>query len=65
MKIRKFCLCGKKLEREACDEESAFQAVTLWRQGHNGPDCGIANKAQYDEAIKRLIQSKVAQNRND
>ena len=55
MKVRKFCLCGVKLERECCDEDSARQAVEMFRLAHAGSGHGPANHVEYNRIIKRLI----------
>lgn len=56
MKVRKFCACGVKLERECADEESARQVVARFRFEHLGAGHGPVNATQYEEVIRRIIQ---------
>jgi hypothetical protein len=52
-------MCGKKLEMEAADSESANQKIELWRKSHMGPYCGVANEMQYNKVVKQLIADRV------
>ncbi len=55
MQIRKFCLCGQKLERQATDEDTARQVVEAWRLEHTGAGHGPASGVLYKRAIAKLI----------
>jgi len=58
MRIRKFCMCGRKLELNAVDEYSANQKIELWRKSHMGPYCGVANEMQYNKVVKQLVDER-------
>jgi hypothetical protein len=58
MRIRKFCLCGRKLEINACDEESARQKVELWRMSHGGPYCQVTTEMRYNQVVRKLIAER-------
>ena len=64
MKLRKFCACGMKLEREVCDEETAEQVLILWRRSHNGRDCAPINEAGYRKVVSRIISRRAARTRH-
>ncbi|HKQ06629.1 MAG TPA: hypothetical protein VJ464_15960 [Blastocatellia bacterium] len=58
MLVRKFCACGKKLEREVADEMSAYQTVMRFWLEHSGRGHGPVSGGQYLKIIQRIIQSK-------
>jgi hypothetical protein len=62
VKVRKFCLCGCKLERDAADEESARELVWMWRNEHSGEGHGPANEKQYLRAVSRIVGNKAKRN---
>ncbi len=55
MQIRKFCLCGSKLERQAADEETARRLVMVWRNAHIGEGHGPASERAYRRVLSRII----------
>lgn len=56
MKVRRFCKCGVKLDREVADEDTARRAVALFWREHGGAGHGIINAKQYAEIIARIIK---------
>lgn len=56
MKIRKYCRCGVKLEREASDEEVARQLVEAFWTAHAGVEHGPIMRREYDAKIRALIK---------
>jgi hypothetical protein len=63
MKLRKFCSCGVKLEREAADEDSARRIVATFRLEHSGAGHGPTDAKGYAMAISRIIRANI--NRRD
>jgi hypothetical protein len=57
MHVRKYCLCGVKLERDVSDEETARRVIALFRREHGGEGHGVATRAQYERAVSRIIQA--------
>jgi hypothetical protein len=56
MKVRRFCACGVKLERDVCDEDTArLLVMTFWRE-HCGAGHGIINSKQYEKLIQNIIK---------
>ena len=55
MQVRKFCLCGCKLEREVADEATAREVIILWRNEHTREGCGPASYRQYMQAVSRIV----------
>lgn len=62
MQIRKFCLCGCKLERQASDEETARQVVMAWWKSHTGAGHGPATEREYLRAVSRIVGNNAAPN---
>ena len=58
MKLRKFCKCGKKIEREVANEESARELNRLFRIAHRDPGCEPVNQLVYNRVIQRLVFEK-------
>ncbi len=56
MKIRKFCACGVKLERDVSDEETAREVVTMFWTAHAGIEHGPVNERAYAKVIGRIIK---------
>ena len=56
MKVRKFCACGVKLERDVSDEDTARRAVEMFRTAHAGGNHLPITRKQYDELIRRIIK---------
>ena len=59
MKIRKYCKCGVKLEREVADEEAARQVVAVFRREHSGTGHGPTDFKGYCEAVRKVIIANV------
>jgi hypothetical protein len=55
IEIRKFCLCGVKLERKAADEDQARGMLTMFRLEHSGEGHGPANEQEYRRAVSKII----------
>ena len=55
MQIRKFCLCGCKLERQASDEDTARKIVMAWWLEHTGIGHGPASERAYKQAVSQII----------
>lgn len=58
MTVRKFCACGKKLEREVADEKSAYQTVMRFWLEHSGRGHGPITGGQYLKIIQAIIRRK-------
>jgi len=58
MKIRKFCACGVKLERDVSDEETARKVVELFWTEHAGVLHGPVNQKGYAAIIRRIISRR-------
>jgi hypothetical protein len=61
MKIRKYCNCGVKLERDVSDEETARKVVTLFWTEHVGVHHFPVNQVEYRRVIARLIKRRAKQ----
>jgi hypothetical protein len=58
LKIRKFCACGIKLERDVSDEETAREVVTMFWTAHAGVNHGPISEKQYHLVIGRIIKRR-------
>lgn len=58
MKIRKFCACGVKLERDVSDEETAREIVTMFWTAHAGVNHGPISPRQHALFVRRLIKRR-------
>lgn len=58
MKVRKFCACGVKLERDVSDEDTAREVVTMFWTAHAGVNHGPITRKQYEGLIRGLIKRK-------
>jgi hypothetical protein len=56
MKVRKFCLCGVKLERDVTDEDTAREIITRFRFEHSGAEHGPTDERGYRRAISKIIR---------
>jgi hypothetical protein len=64
MKVRRFCQCGVKLEREVSDESTArLLVMTFWRE-HCGAGHGIINGKQYAQIIQQIIKRNFERKHN-
>lgn len=63
MKIRKFCACGVKLERDVSDEETARKVVTAFWTEHAGVHHFPINEHEYARVISRIIARNAAPKR--
>jgi hypothetical protein len=57
MLVRKYCLCGVKLERDVSDEETARKVVARFRIEHGGEGHGVASKREYEQAVSSIIRA--------
>lgn len=63
MKVRKFCLCGAKLERNVSDEEEARALVSIFRLEHSGAGHGPTDERGYRIGVSKLIAIKNARSK--
>src|SRR4051794_13378979 len=64
MKVRKFCLCGVKLERNGVPDETAARIIVeAFRQAHSGYGHGPATYRQYLQAVSQIVARHARANR--
>jgi hypothetical protein len=55
MKVRKFCICGVKLERDVAGEDAAREIVEQFRLAHIGSGHGPASYQKYRGVISQIV----------
>ncbi len=60
VRVRKFCLCGFKPERNVADEEAARALVSVFRLEHSGTGHGPTDQQGYRLAVARNALSDCA-----
>jgi hypothetical protein len=63
LKVRKFCLCGVKLERTVSSEDAARTIVEEFRRAHSGNGHGPATAQEYLLAVSRIVARNARSNR--
>src|SRR3977135_658650 len=64
MKVRKFCRCGTKLERDGvADEDAARVLVEAFWRAHSGYEHGPATYQQYLQAVSKIVARNARSNR--
>lgn len=56
MKVRRFCNCGVKLERDVADEDTARKVIAIFWREYSGADHHPVSGKDYAKVIAKIIK---------